>query len=178
VRINLLLVGLGADKLGGQLDPSDLLGALGEGLVRGVVHESHLLPGSDDLAESTESHGTSDKVLTVLETVVLLEDGRVSVGVADEVVGGREVVWLGGCPASQLNSTRRETESLHQVLAGDLGDLAVLEELAVVVQCHEHTSGGPRELVAEGVVRGLHEVSLGQQQKAGALTAGSGRPPQ
>lgn len=99
---NSLLVGLGANELGGQLDPGDLLGALGEGLVWSVVHQSHLLPGGDDLAESTESHGTSNKVLTVLETVVLLEDGRVSVGVADEVVGGGEVVGLGRCPASQL----------------------------------------------------------------------------
>lgn len=72
---SLLLVGLGAEELGGQLDPSDLLGALAEGLVRSVVHESHLLPGGNDPAESTVSHGTSDEVLTVLETVVLLEDG-------------------------------------------------------------------------------------------------------
>lgn len=46
-------------------------------------------------------------------------------------------------------------DRLHEVLAGDLGDLAVLDELAVVVERHEHTERGPRELVAEGVVRGL-----------------------
>jgi hypothetical protein len=46
-------------------------------------------------------------------------------------------------------------EDSHQVLAGDLGDLAVLEELSVVVESHEDTSGGPRELVTEGVVGSL-----------------------
>jgi hypothetical protein len=45
--------------------------------------------------------------------------------------------------------------NLHQILAGDLGDLAVLEEFTVVVECHEDTSGGPRELVTKSVVCGL-----------------------
>jgi hypothetical protein len=48
-----------------------------------------------------------------------------------------------------------ERENSHQVLAGDLGDLAVLEELSVVVESHEDTSGRPRELVTEGVVGSL-----------------------
>ena len=102
------LVGLGSDKLGGELDPSDLLGALAEGLIGSVVHQTHLLPGSDDLAETTESHSSSDKVLTVLETVELLEDGGVSVGVTDEVVGGGEIVWLGGCPGGQSCAGKTE----------------------------------------------------------------------
>jgi hypothetical protein len=50
------------------------------------------------------------------------------------------------------SSTQRESVSLHELVARDLGDLAVLEVLAVVVQRHEHTSGGPGELVAESVV--------------------------
>jgi hypothetical protein len=44
---------------------------------------------------------------------------------------------------------------LHQVLTGDLGDFTVLEELSVVVECHEDTGGGPRELVTKSVVGGL-----------------------
>jgi len=43
----------------------------------------------------------------------------------------------------------------HQVLTGDLGDFTVLEELSVVVECHEDTGGGPRELVTKSVVGGL-----------------------
>jgi len=93
-----LLIGLGADQLCGQFDPGDLLGALGERLVGGIIHQTHLLPCGDNLTETTESHSTSDEVLTVLETVELLEDGRVSVGVTDKVVGGGEVVWLGRGP--------------------------------------------------------------------------------
>ena len=95
---DLRLVGLGSDKLGGELDPSDLLGTLAEGLIGSIVHQTHLLPCGDNLTETTESHSTSDEVLTVLETIELLEDGRVSVGVTDKVVGGGEVVWLGRGP--------------------------------------------------------------------------------
>jgi hypothetical protein len=46
--------------------------------------------------------------------------------------------------------------NVHQVLTGDLGDFTVLEELSVVVECHEDTGGGPRELVTKSVVGGLH----------------------
>ena len=63
-----------------------------------VVEESHLLPGHGDLAEALESHSTSDQVLDVLQAVELFEDCRVAVGVTDEIVGGSEVVRLGGSP--------------------------------------------------------------------------------
>ena len=66
---------------------------------------------------------------------------------------------------------------LHQVLTGDLGDFTVLEELSVVVECHEDTGGGPRELVTKSVVGSLY-VSRHQDYWETGLTAGSGRPPQ
>lgn len=57
------------------------------------------------------------------------------------------------------NAITQFGENLHQVLASDLCDLAVLEELAVVVESHQNTSGRPRELVAEGIVGGLKRLS-------------------
>lgn len=98
MRLHVLLIGLGTEELGGELHPSHRLSTLGERRVGSIVHQTHLLPGSNNLAESTVSHGTSDQVLTVLEAVELLEDRRVSVGVTNEIVSRREVVWLGGSP--------------------------------------------------------------------------------
>ena len=68
-------------------------------------------------------------------------------------------------------------KDVHQVLTGDLGDFTVLEELSVVVECHEDTGGGPRELVTKSIVGGL-SVSRDLTSRGTRLTAGSGRPPQ
>lgn len=94
-----LLVGGGAEQLRRELRPLEGLGALGEVLDVGVAHETNLLPCLDDLAEATVAHRAADEVLHVLEAIELLEDGRVAVGVADEVVRRGEVVRLGGAPA-------------------------------------------------------------------------------
>lgn len=48
-----LLVGVGTDQLGGQLDPLHGLRVLGEVVDVGVAEEAELLPCLDDLAEAT-----------------------------------------------------------------------------------------------------------------------------
>jgi hypothetical protein len=58
--------------------------------------------------------------------------------------------------ADRLHSLRVYS---HEVLAGNLDNLAVLDEATIVVQSHKHTDGRPRELVSEGVVRGLSDMS-------------------
>lgn len=98
MRRHSLLVGGGAEQLRSELGPLERLSPLGEVLDVGVAHQTNLLPGLDDLAEAAVTHRAADEVLHVLEAVELLEDGRVAVGVADEVVRRGEVVRLGGAP--------------------------------------------------------------------------------
>lgn len=140
ISLNLRLLGLNAEQLRDDLDPGDRSSTLSEVVDLSVGHQTNFLPGGDDFAEASIPHGTSAKVLDTFQTVELSEDGRVSVGIGNEVVSGGKVVRLGGT---------------HEVLAGNLNDLAVLEVLAVVVEGHEDTDRGPRELVTEGVVGGL-----------------------
>lgn len=139
--VNLRLLGLNAEQLRDDLDPSDGSSTLGEVVDLSIGHQPNFLPGGDDFAEASVPHSTSAKVLNTFQTVELPEDGRVSVGIGDEVVRGSEIIRL-GCA--------------HEVLAGNLNDLAVLEVLAVVVEGHEDTDRGPRELVPEGIVGGLY----------------------
>lgn len=124
---------------------------LAEDVERSLGQEAGLDEGADELREALVAQGATDDGLSLRDAVLLLEGGGVAVGVGDEGVARVDVVWLGGA---------------HQVLAGDVDDLAVLPVLGVVAQGEQHTARRPAELVAQRVVAGLgsrEAAAVGQE---------------
>lgn len=138
---SLLKVG-SAGRLGTNNDLGGLVpgNGLRESLLSGVVKEANLDQDPDELRESLVSESTSDDGLSLGDVVALLVGGRVSVRVGDEGEAGVDEVGLGGA---------------HQVLGGNIGDLAVLVVSGGVSQGEEDTAGRPGELVSERVARDL-----------------------
>lgn len=134
-RLQVLLAGRGSaqDLLGGLL-PGD--GRV-ERLAGLVGQEINVHKRLDHLGESLVTESAADEVLGLRDVVALPEGRRVPVGVRNEGKSGVDVVGLGGG---------------HEVGAGHAEFLAVPVELGGVAECKEHTTAGPRELVAERVV--------------------------
>ena len=87
------------------------------------------------------------------DVVTLLVRGRVTVGVADKSESGVDGNGLG---------------RVHEVVARVLDNLTVLVELSIVLEGEKNSTGGPGELVAEGVVGGLgggKSTAVGQERK-------------
>ena len=126
--------GSGADNLFRGLLPG---GLLAQALASGVVKETNVDESLDELREALVTEGATDDGLSLGDVVALLIDGRVAVGVGDESVARVDEVGLG---------------HLHEVLALNLDNLAILPPLAGVAESKQNTARRPGELVAERVV--------------------------
>lgn len=105
-----------------------------------VAQEAHVDQDANHLREALVAEGTADDGLRLRNVVALAEGGRVTVGVRDKGETGVDEVGLG---------------STHQLRAGDAEDLTVLVELGVVAEGEQNAAAGPRELVAQRIVRVL-----------------------
>ena len=128
----------GSDDLLGGLLPGDAREV--EDVERGLLEETNVDEDLDELGEALVPEGAADNGLGLGDVVPLLVGGRVTVGVGDEGEAGVDEVGAG---------------LVHEVLAGDLDDGAILPPLAGVAKGEQDTARGPRELVAERVVRVL-----------------------
>ena len=128
----------GAQDLARGFVPGDRRG--GEEVARLVGQEADVDQHLDHLREALVAQGAADDGLGFGDLVAFAEGRRVAVGVADEGEARVDEVGLGGG---------------HEVRAGDAVFLAVLVEFGGVAQREKHPAAGPRELVAQRVVRVL-----------------------
>lgn len=112
----------------------------GEEVARLVGQEANVNQHLDHLREALVAQGAADNGLGFGDLVAFTEGRRVTVGVGDEGEARVDVVGLGRG---------------HQVRAGHAVLLAVQVELGCVAQGEQHATAGPRELVAQWVVRVL-----------------------
>lgn len=140
--------GSGTDDLLGGLLPG---GLLAQALAGGVVKETNVDESLDELREALVTESATDDGLSLGDVVTLLVDSRVAVGVGDESVAGVDEVGLG---------------HLHEVLALNLDNLAILPPLAGVAESEQDTARRPGELVAErvvGILGGGKTTTVGEE---------------
>lgn len=133
----LLVSGRGAQDLSGGFLPG---GRRGEEVARLVGQEANVDQGLDHLREALVAQGATDDGLGLGDLVALTEGGRVTVRVAHESEARVDVVGLSGG---------------HEVGASNAVLLAIQVELGRVTEGQQDTAAGPRELVAQRVVRVL-----------------------
>lgn len=156
--------GLGEDGglevgLAGRSSTDDLLGGLlpggllAQALARSVVKETDVDESLDELREALVTESATDDGLSLGNVVALFVNGRVAVRVGDESIAGVDEVGLG---------------HLHEVLALNLDDLAILPPLARVAESEQDTARRPGELVTErvvGVLGGGETTAVGQERE-------------
>lgn len=107
-------------------------------VLRLLRKETNVDEDLDELGEALESEGTTDDGVSFRNIVSLLVTSRISVGVGNKSKTGINEVWL---------------SSAHKILRSDIDDLAILPVSGTVSEGKEDTTGRPRKLVTQWVIR-------------------------